>query len=344
MVAVSWLILRESDVDMLPSGYGALEILVVDDIANTRQILRAILRHMGFARVTEAGGTTEALALIKEIGPDLVFTDWDMPGASGLDLIRIVRSHPESPDPTLPIVLLTAHGDRQYVKAGRDAGATDFLVKPLAPARIRDRILDVVSRPRGFVSAPGYKGPDRRRLDRPVAQDRRSPEAPTPDVILLPPDGLLMAKASGDEMAVKRAQQSRVSILRTLAAAQQNRATSGMIAAANAAAVRDDLDRLVSEALSALDRCADALARMGEPLERFRRGALDQMPSSAGRVIGSLQRLIADPARVMGDPGIIRLHLLAIRAMLRVGADPGAERTATELASQIEALTQRRSD
>jgi hypothetical protein len=54
--------------------------------------------------------------------------------------------------------------------------------------------------------------------------------------------------------------------------------------------------------------------------------------------------LIADPARVAADPGIIRLHLLAIRAMLRVGADPGAERTATELANQIEALIQRRSD
>ncbi len=337
---------------MLPSGYAALEILIVDDIANTRQILRAILRHMGFTRVTEASGTAEALALIKEIGPDLIFTDWDMPGASGLDLIRIVRSHPESPDPTVPIILLTAHGDRQYVKAGRDAGATDFLVKPLAPARIRDRILDVVSRPRGFVSAPGYKGPDRRRTDRPVVQDRRSPEAPASDVLLLPPDGLLMAKVSGDESAVRRALQSRVSILRTLAAVshsaplqrQGGGAVSSMIAAANAAAVRDDLERLVSEALSALDRCADALARMGEPLERFRRGALDRMPSSAGRVIGSLQRLIADPVRVANDPGIIRLHLLAIRAMLRVGADPGAERTASELASQIEALSQRRRD
>jgi CheY-like chemotaxis protein len=329
---------------MLPSGYGALEILIVDDIANTRQILRAILRHLGFARVTEASSTTEALEIIKEIGPDLVFTDWDMPGASGLDLIRIIRSHPESPDPTLPIILLTAHGDRQYVKAGRDAGATDFLVKPLAPARIRDRILDVVSRPRGFVSAPGYKGPDRRRLDRPVAQDRRSLDAPASDVVLLPPDGLLMAKVSGDEMAVKRALQSRVSILRALASPPQERSTAGMIAAANAVAVREDLDRLVSEALSALDRCADTLSRMSEPLERFRRGAMDRMPSSAGRVIGSLQRLIADPARVAADPGIIRLHLLAIRAMLRVGADPGAERTATELANQIEALIQRRSD
>lgn len=329
---------------MLPSGYGALEILIVDDIANTRQILRAILRHLGFARVTEASSTTEALEVIKEIGPDLVFTDWDMPGASGLDLIRIVRSHPESPDPTLPIILLTAHGDRQYVKAGRDAGATDFLVKPLAPARIRDRILDVVSRPRGFVSAPGYKGPDRRRLDRPVAQDRRSLDAPAPDVVLSPPDGLLMAKVSGDEMAVKRALQSRVSILRALASPPQERSMAGMIAAANAVAVREDLDRLVGEALSALDRCADTLSRMSEPLERFRRGALDRMPSSAGRVIGSLQRLIADPARVAADPGIIRLHLLAIRAMLRVGADPGAERTATELANQIEALIQRRSD
>lgn len=329
---------------MLPSGYGALEILIVDDIANTRQILRAILRHLGFVRVTEASSTTEALEIIKEIGPDLVFTDWDMPGASGLDLIRIVRSHPESPDPTLPIILLTAHGDRQYVKAGRDAGATDFLVKPLAPARIRDRILDVVSRPRGFVSAPGYKGPDRRRLDRPVAQDRRSLDAPAPDVVLSPPDGLLMAKVSGDEMAVKRALQSRVSILRALASPPQERSMAGMIAAANAVAVREDLDRLVGEALSALDRCADTLSRMSEPLERFRRGALDRMPSSAGRVIGSLQRLIADPARVAADPGIIRLHLLAIRAMLRVGADPGAERTATELANQIEALIQRRSD
>ncbi len=331
---------------MLPSGYGALDILVVDDIANTRHILRAILRHMGFARVTEAAGVAEALARIREAPPDLIFTDWDMPGASGLDLIRIVRSHPDSPDPTLPVILLTAHGDRKYVKAGRDAGATDFLVKPLAPARIRERILDVVSRPRGFVLAPGYKGPDRRRTDRPVAHDRRARAAPAGDVVLLPPDGLLLAKVSGDVGAMTRALQARASAIRALTAPPPPVAFPAHVPASvpvlGMSEEALDLDRLAGEALTAIDRCADTLARMAVPLDRFRRSALGRVPPSAERVLASMQRLIADPVGAAETPGLIGLHLMAIRAMLRADRDPAAERTAAELADQIDVLVRHR--
>jgi len=325
---------------MLPSGYGALDILIVDDIANTRHILRAILRHMGFTRVSEAAGVAEALRRVREAPPDLIFTDWDMPGASGLDLIRIVRSHPDSPDPTLPVILLTAHGDRQFVKAGRAAGATDFLVKPLAPARIRERILDVVGRPRGFVLAPGYRGPDRRRTDRPVAHDRRSRAAPDGGVLLLPPDGLLMAKVTGDEAAVTRALQVRAAAIRALTAPP-----APLAAVPPASALSDatfDLDRLAGEALGAIDRCAETLARMAAPLDLFRRSMQGRLPASAERVVASMQRLIADPAGAAETPGLIGLHLMAIRAMLRADRDPSAERTAAELADQIDVLVRHR--
>ena len=62
------------------------------------------------------------------------------------------------------------------------------------------------------------------------------------------------------------------------------------------------------------------------------------MPLSTERVLASLQRLIVDPAAAAATPGLIGLHLMAIRAMLRVDTDPTAERTAAELANQIDVL------
>ena len=110
----------------------------------------------------------------------------------------------------------------------------------------------------------------------------------------------------------------------------------------NASADALDLDRLAAEALNAIDQCADTLARMAGPLEAFRRASVGRLPISLEQVLASLQRLIADPAAAAATPGLIGLHLMAIRAMLRVGRDPTAERTAAELASQIEVLVRHR--
>ncbi|AWK89906.1 response regulator [Azospirillum thermophilum] len=310
----------------LDPGYGRLHLMVVEDVTHTRQVLRGILRHLGFPRVSEASCAAEAFDLVRAAPPDIILTDWEMPGGSGLDLVRMVRTRADSPDPMIPVIMLTAHGGLEHVIACRDAGATDYLVKPFSPSRIATRIVDVVSRQRPFVCAPGYRGPDRRRARRPVPADRRSPIAPAPGVRLLPPDGLLAAKVAGDPAAVDRAVLLRQELL--LSVQPDPTAEAPGLAL---------LDEMAAMALGASDRLADALRRMAGPLDllRCRPGGLS---TSATRVVASLQRIVADPASAIASQDAVRLHLMALRAILRAADDPAAERTAEELASQIELL------
>ncbi|MEI6558934.1 MAG: response regulator [Rhodospirillaceae bacterium] len=316
---------------MLHPGFASLSVLIIDDIANTRQVFRAVLRTIGINHVLEAPDATLGFQIVKTELPDIVFTDWDMPGVTGLDFVRAVRSRPDSPDPMMPVILLTAHGSRDYVTAARDGGATDFLIKPFSPQRIGNRILDVVSHQRPFVMAPAYKGPDRRRTRRLVVTDRRMLHSPAAGVILIPPDDLLAAKVSGDLASFESAQRCRTVALRTLQSAEA--AGTGDLAG-----VSGSLYALAGRALEAMDVVAEMLSEMADPLTTLRRTGLEDLPPWATRITASLQRMMTDRSLEATDPVVLRLHLLALRAMLRTGLDPGAARTAEDLATQIEML------
>ena len=148
---------------MATENYGRLKLLFVDDAAHTRLMLREMLRKTDWSQVEFADSAAAAFKQIKANLPDLVITDWQMPGESGLDLIRAIRERPDSPDRLLPVILLTASGDAEHVLGARKAGATDFLVKPISMNRIVERVINAVTRPRPFIVSPTYKGPDWRR-------------------------------------------------------------------------------------------------------------------------------------------------------------------------------------
>ena len=321
--------------NVLNPKLGILSVLVIDDIENTRKVMRAVLRTIGINTVYEAPGAVEGYQLVKTMRPDIVFTDWDMPGATGLDFVRFVRSRPDSPDPMMPVILLTAHGSLDYVTAARDVGATDFLIKPFSPQRIGRRILDVVEGQRFFVMAPGYKGPDRRRAKKPVVNDYRSPDAPVPGVTLIPPDNLLAAKISGDAAAIEAAQHRRIESLRALQSAADPDSRQQ-------ADVGSTLYSLAGRALEAMDAVTEILSGMIDPLASLRRAEAEGLPPWAIRIILSLQRMMSERGLEEADPVALRLHLRALRAMLRAGSDPQGAKIAEELASRIEMLNRDR--
>jgi CheY-like chemotaxis protein len=198
-------------------NYGRLKLLFVDDAAHTRLILREILRDTEWPNADFTDSVAAALKQIALNPPDLVFTDWQMPGQSGLDLIRAVRVGQDSRDPLLPVILLTAHGGAEYVLGARKAGATDFLVKPISRTRIIERVINATTRQRPFIISPSYTGPDWRRPVPPGGGEDGSQDQLPPDAIVLPPDGLLLAKVQGDPPAVREAQQRRAMAIAIIA-------------------------------------------------------------------------------------------------------------------------------
>jgi len=147
------------------SGYrfDRLKILVVDDNQHMRKLVVTILQAFGTIQIYEAANGEHAWAILREINPDVVLLDWQMEGMTGLDFARMVRTEPNSPNPFLPIVMLTGHTHVDHVRQARDAGVNEFLAKPVSVKAIFTRLVAVIEHPRSFVRTKNYFGPCRRR-------------------------------------------------------------------------------------------------------------------------------------------------------------------------------------
>ena len=93
---------------------------------------------------------------------DLLLVDYQMLEINGVEFIRHVRWSPEVvPDLTIPIIMVTDFAERSVVVKAREAGANEFIGKPLKPIDLYNRILSAVHSPRSFVFSSDYRGPDR---------------------------------------------------------------------------------------------------------------------------------------------------------------------------------------
>jgi len=159
-------------------GYnlGQLKVLVVDDNEQMRDLLKTLLEVVGITRIRLAADARIGWEMLKNFNPDLLITDWNMPPTNGIDFVKRVRSDKESPNPYLPVILLTAYTERYRVEEARDAGVSEFLAKPISAKSLFDRINAIVEDRRSFVVTPTYFGPDRRRAADPeyVGPERRT--------------------------------------------------------------------------------------------------------------------------------------------------------------------------
>lgn len=307
-------------------GAAFLRVFIVEDMPYIRTLLRGLLRRFGFEHVMEAGSVAEAVADMRRTPPDLIITDWEMPGHTGLDLLKWVRRNPASPNPATPIILLTSHGDPETVHACRDAGANDFLVKPVAPKRLRESVAELLRKDRPFIVAPDYVGPDRRRVDRPTAFDRRAAE---------PPEGVWMLPA-GEGLADKTRSGADADQL----AERIRAAVRAREAARPAAVARTPLDQvhdLAGEALNALETLAAALPAMRAALADPSRESVDQSATPVSWVLDSMATLIAPEAGGPSELMVVKQHLRALRAMTRECDGAEAEKIAVNLASRLDA-------
>ncbi len=143
--------------------FDQLHVLVVDDNCHMRRILEAMLNGFGCHDLLAAADGAFALGLIADESPDLVIANINMPKLDGLEFTRTIRNPAISCDPFRPVILLSAYSDQQHVAAARNAGADEFLHKPIQPASLYRAIVSVMEEPRSYVRTKTYFGPDRRR-------------------------------------------------------------------------------------------------------------------------------------------------------------------------------------
>ncbi|MEQ9609714.1 MAG: response regulator [Kiloniellaceae bacterium] len=175
---------------MLKLKWDNIAILVVDDNAFMRNLIVSTVRALGMTNVVAKSSATEAIEALKEsrrnpVGAgfgtiDIILSDFVMEEVDGALFLRWIRTSKQAPDRFVPFLMVSGAADQQIVEAARDAGVSEFLAKPFSAKSMGDRILELIKNPRQYVLAPGYFGPDRRRLERPASwrlgEDYSSPE------------------------------------------------------------------------------------------------------------------------------------------------------------------------
>lgn len=157
-------------------NFRKVNVLIADADACLAQAVIHNLRAMGFVHVTHVRSSEDAIQAIRSQAIGFLITEWDIKGSNGVELVRYLRTSPDSPNRSLPIIMLTGRGEINDVEAARDVGITEFVVKPFSAQTLFKRIEQMVDHPRGFVIAKSYTGPERRRRGAaPIGvQDRRT--------------------------------------------------------------------------------------------------------------------------------------------------------------------------
>ncbi len=139
------------------------KILIADDMKPMLNLTKTVLNVFGFQNIFTADNTDDAYKIVCKEDPDLIVVDWLMGPLNGLEFTEKVRRDPLSPNPYVPILMMTGFSSRIRVESARDTGVTEFLVKPFSAKDLYTRIAQVVEKPRQFVDSGTFFGPDRRR-------------------------------------------------------------------------------------------------------------------------------------------------------------------------------------
>jgi two-component system chemotaxis response regulator CheY len=140
-----------------------LKALIVEDNVHMRVLLRELLNSVGIREIYEAANGAAGITVMRERKCDLILSDMAMAPMDGIEFTKTVRTSEQSPNPFVPILMITGHTEKRRVETARDAGVTEFLAKPVTAKNLYARLAEILERPRPFVRSDGYFGPDRRR-------------------------------------------------------------------------------------------------------------------------------------------------------------------------------------
>ncbi len=121
-----------------------MKILIVDDFSTMRRIIKNLLRDLGYNNVQEADDGNTALPMLKSGKFDFLITDWNMPGMTGIELLKAVRADEKLAK--LPVLMVTAEQKREQIIEAAQAGVNGYIVKPFTAATLKEKIEKIFER------------------------------------------------------------------------------------------------------------------------------------------------------------------------------------------------------
>lgn len=121
-----------------------MKILIVDDFSTMRRIIKNLLRDLGFTNTHEADDGVTGLPQLQTGNFDFLITDWNMPGMTGIDLLKALRSDEKLRD--LPVLMVTAEAKRDQIIEAAQAGVNGYVVKPFTAAVLKEKIEKIFER------------------------------------------------------------------------------------------------------------------------------------------------------------------------------------------------------
>ena len=115
-----------------------MKVLVVDDFATMRRIVKNVLKQIGFTEIVEADDGSTALEVLQQTEIDLIISDWNMPKVTGLDLLKTVRS--DESMKAVPFLMVTAEAQKDNVIQAVQAGVSNYVVKPFTPEALKEKL------------------------------------------------------------------------------------------------------------------------------------------------------------------------------------------------------------
>jgi two-component system chemotaxis response regulator CheY len=143
--------------------FSQVTVLIVEDNQPMVDLLKSLLEVYGITKIHTAKDGDEGFEIFKREIPDLILSDWMMKPVDGISFTRRIRNDVGSPNKFVPVILMTGFSEKRRVMQARDAGVTEFLVKPFNARDLYRRIVQIIERPRQFVRSEDFFGPDRRR-------------------------------------------------------------------------------------------------------------------------------------------------------------------------------------
>lgn len=150
-------------------------IVIADPVESMASLIAAMVRGLGHRTVLEVTSAGALSTVLASRAFALIVLD-DALAPDILDLLRQLRADADGPNRTTPVIMMAQAPELARIAAARDAGVSEYLKKPFSAADLQKRIVSLEINPRGFIEAPHYAGPDRRRrqVDTGIAEQRGS--------------------------------------------------------------------------------------------------------------------------------------------------------------------------